>query len=285
MSSTIRYSKSPVDNSMRLQIKNGIDGVALAEILKSEYDLLWLYSGNFEIMASTGLSNLKVDKIRLQSTESQDVSWISGLNELESIAINGKIKGKIDFSRLKRLKSCELDWCAATKSIITSELPLQRLSLSKFSGSLYDFCDKTLASVATLGLTGGIETLDSISRFKNLNSLSLWNMKKLRDISGLTTCNQLKTLQIESCNLLEYEKVLQRIDTLEKLYFENKVLSSLNVFPTKNLEYIRLGAGTFIEDGDVEVALNFPKLESMSFPKRKGYKYSAEQLNKLLADR
>lgn len=285
MASTIKYSKSPVDNLVRLQVKNGVDDKALIEIQKCDYDTLWLYSGNFEAIASVDLSLLPIRKVRIQSDKSQNVSWVENCPELESLSIKGKIKGKIDFSKLNRLTACELDWCASTKSIISSQLALKSLGLSKYSGALTDFCRETSSSISSLGVTGSMKNLDGVASFSKLEALSLWNMKNLTDISQLSECKSLRTLQIEACDKIEYQDILGKLKNLETIFFENKSLSSLNCFPMDNIKYIRLGDGTVIEDGNIEVAMEFPLLESMSFSKKKGYQYSAEEINAMLKER
>jgi len=282
MASIIKYSNSPLDDLVRLQVKNGVDDKALFEILKCEYDTLWLYSGNFEAMATVDLIKLPIRQLRIQSTESQNVSWVENCTELESLSLKGKIKGKIDFSRLKSLVNCELDWCASTRSIISSQLGLESLALNKFSGNLTDFSAETASSLSILGLSGGVKTLEGVASFSMLESLSLWSMKNLTDISDLYECKSLRKIQIEACNNIEYKNILVKLKSLETIFFENKSLSSLNCFPKDNVKYIRLGTGTVIEDNDIEVAMNFPLLESMSYPNRQGYRYSAEELNAML---
>ncbi len=285
MPSTIEYSKSSVDNLVRLQVKNGVDEKALIEIQKCEYDTLWLYSGNFEAIAAADLSLLSIRKIRIQSDESQNVSWVENCPELESLSIKGKIKGKIDFSKLNRLTTCELDWCASTKSIISSRLALKSLGLRKYPGALTDFCSETASTISSLGVTGSMKNLDCVSSFSKLEELSLWNMKNLTDISQLSECKSLRVLQIEACDKIEYKNPLGNLKSLETVFFENKLLSSLNCFPMDSIKYICLGDVTVIEDGDIAVAMEFPLLESVTFSKKKGYQYSAEEINARLKKR
>jgi hypothetical protein len=283
MTSVIKYSNSPTDNLLRLQVKNGLDESSKLEILKGEYDLLWLYSGNFELMQTLVLHGLKISKIHLQSTEPQDISWISDLAELETLRVNGKVKGKINFSKLKKLKVCELDWCSSTKGIISSDLLLVSLGLSKFSGSLNDFCENTSENLSTLGLTGAMSSLEGIDKFTSLKELSLWSMKNLNDITPIEACMGLEQFQIETCNNVTDYSVLSLLTNLKQIFFENKLLPSLKCFPKDNLEYIRLGMSTSIEDKDVSLALSFPKLGLMSFPSKKGYSHNAEEINELLS--
>jgi len=197
----VEYSKNPVNGEVKLILRNGLTGEAVKEILKGKYELLWLYYGNFEEMYSLPLKQIK-GKVYFQSSESQDVSWVSGLSSINTLTIRGKVKGKINFSRMNYLRYCDLEWCAATKGIIESSLALDSLGLSNFSGKLTGFCKETAESISVLGLTGSMESLEGIKYFTSLMSLSIWNMKNLSDISELPSCKALKNLQIEGWVIL-----------------------------------------------------------------------------------
>ncbi|WGO96904.1 hypothetical protein QFX18_12695 [Saccharophagus degradans] len=282
MESSIVYSDDPQTGEKRLQLRDGLTESVLNEVRKRKFDILWCYYGNFEALGEIDLSSFR-GKLIFQSSEPQNVSWIGGLYSLESLSVRGKIKGKIDFSRMKALRSAEIDWCSSTKSIISSELMLRSLSLNKFSGLLSDFSVITSKKILTLGLTGSIESLDGIGQFTDLNSISLWNMKKLKDISGILECKKLKSFQVETCNSIENLNLLERLVSLEEMFFENRELSSLNQFPKENMKKIVLGSQTKIMDNDLEEFFKFPKLKKVSFPKKSGYKYSAEEVNKIIS--
>ncbi|MEO2267574.1 hypothetical protein V1358_09705 [Pseudoalteromonas sp. YIC-656] len=275
------YSEVLSNGKRTLILRNGLTKPAIEKILKNEYDCLWLYYGNFEEMVKLPLECIH-GEMKLQCSEAQNVSWVSMLSSIDSLSIKGKIKGSIDFSKLKALSHCEIDWCATSKGIISSRLKLRSLSLSKFSGQLLDFCEETASNLSTLGLTGSLTSLHGLKRFTNLRELSLWNMRKLQDVSELELCKNLKCLQIESCNSIEYEAVLKKISNLEELFFENKELRSLRCLPKPTLKKIVLGQQTKILDKDVEDFMEFPNLEVVSYKKKKGYKYSAEELGELL---
>lgn len=284
MDSGVVYSLDSKAGGRRLQLRNGATDAALKEVRNGEFDSLWCYYGNFEPLASIDLSDYE-GKFVFQSSEPQNVSWISGLSSIESIKIRGKIKGKIDFRKMPNLRSADVDWCAATNKIISSGLSLRSLCLSRFSGLLSDFSENTLINLQTLGLTGALESLAGVRRFSSLHEISLWNMKKLIDISELEFCRDLKCLQIEGCNQIAYESVLKKLSKLEVLFFENSELNSISSLPSDSLKKVILGEKTVVTDGDVESFLQFPKLERVVFTKKKGYKYSGEELDELLKKR
>lgn len=284
MESGAIYSKDLVSGGVRLQLSEGVNEKSLEEIKKGAFDLLWLYYGNFEAMQDVHLEGL-TGSVMMQSSEPQDISWISRLESVSSLSVRGKVKGKVNFSKLTNLEKCDLEWGRSTKDVICSGLHLRSLSLSKFSGSLGDFDPVTANELGALGLTGGLGSLSKISRFKNLDKLSLWNMRNLQDISELGQCESLRRLQIEGCNSIEYKDVLKNLENLEELFYENKELSSLHSLPMKKLELVVLGAQTRIIDENVVAFLDFPVLKKVTFTKKKGYQYSAEQIMELIDKR
>jgi hypothetical protein len=279
--SGVVYSDDPQTGEKRLQLRDGVTESVLKEVRKGEFDTLWCYYGNFEAMEEVDLSSFK-GRLIFQSSEPQNVSWIGSLSSLESLSVRGKVKGKIDFSGIKGLRNAKVDWCASTKGVVSSGLELRSLSLNKFSGKLSDFSDNTSKTISILGLTGSIEDLTGIGRFLNLNSISLWNMKRLSDISELLKCDKLKSFQIEACNAIANIELLEDLFSLEEVFFENKELPSISILPKKNLEKIVLGNQTKIVDGNLDKFFDFPKLKKVSFSKKSGYKYSAEDVNKKL---
>ena len=285
MSNDFAYTEDSNTGIVTLQLRNGLSNKALDEFLTGDYDQLWLYYGNFEKFIYVDLNNLSFSRLKFQSSESQNIEWINNIQQISTLELRGKVKGSIEFKRFNSLKKCNIDWCNSTKSILSANLPLESLGLRRFSGDLSELGDLTCRSLRILGLSGSITTLSGIEKCKNIQKLSIYNMPKLTSISNILYCHNIKSLQIEACNGIEDIDAIKNIESLEEIYFENKQLRSLNVFPRKNLRYIRLGSGTHIQDNDVEVALLFNSLTKISYKKKKDYKYSAEELNALLYKR
>jgi len=75
------------------------------------------------------------------------------------------------------------------------------------------------------------------------------------------------------------------MEQLEKITYSNRSLKSVSTLPKKNLKKVYLGDQCQIEDNNVNKFLDFPLLEHVSFPKKKGYQYNARELNQLLKER
>ena len=270
----------------RLKIDDEIGDAEIAEIEKSDFDLLWLHGNknNFERLNEADFSAASFKKLNLQSGKVLDISWLSNIASLETVTIMGKTKGQVSFDKLINLKGCDLESSKATKDIAYSSLKLESLALSRLDVPFSDFNKSLASSLRVFGFSGnGFKNLDGIEAFINLETICINNSTALVDISKLTTLKKLKKIQIEGVSNIENLAVLGELDSLEELYFECKALPSLKLLlPARNLKHLRLGSHTLIEDRDVEIALEFPSLQRMSFAKKKGYKYDAEQLGELI---
>ncbi|MDP5138541.1 hypothetical protein ORJ04_21575 [Rheinheimera baltica] len=270
----------------RLQVHDEVGEAEIAEIEKSNFDLLWLHGNknNFERLNEADFSAATFKKLNVQTGKVLDISWLSNIASLETITIMGKTKEQVNFDKLINLKGCDLESSKATREIAYSSLQLESLALSRLDIPFSEFNKSLASSLKVFGCSGnGFKNLDGIEAFINLETICINNSTALVDISKLTTLQKLKKIQIEGVSNIENLAVLGELNSLEELYFECKALPSLKfLLPARNLKYIRLGSHTLIEDRDVEIALEFPCLQRMSFAKKQGYKYDAEQLGELI---
>jgi hypothetical protein len=271
-------------NIHRLQINGALTDEAIQEILKSNFDLLWLWGDDFQKLNDIDLSKTKFTRLNLFSRKTQDVSWIGNLSSLAGITMKGKTKGNIIFDNLINLNFCDFETTKATREVVYSSLELESLSLNRLDVPLSDFNKKLATSLKIFGFSGNkFENLDGIEAFSNLESIEIENSKSLVDISKLSSLKILKHTGFEGVNNIENLNVLGEISSLEGLVFNCKILPSLKLLlPALNLKTIELGDNTVIDDRDVEIALEFPKLEYMIFAKKKGYAYDAEQLEEAI---
>jgi hypothetical protein len=254
------------------------------EIKKGNYDLLWFLLDDYHEIENIISLNPKLRKLMLQSSKVVDVSWVSELTELELLFLTGKLKGKIDFNRLEKLKQCDLDFCKVTESIVYSKCKLDSLGFRNLSIPLTEFSPEFCKTIRVLGvIRGKISSLEGVEKFVNLKRLGLMDLRKLTDIRSIKNCKLLESLSLTSCNYIDELGVIGTIPSLKKLFYDSKIVSSLDKFlPGKSIEYIRLGERTLIEDRNVDVFMKFPLLKRVGYTKKKGYSCNGEQMNKLL---
>lgn len=273
-------------NESRLEVHDEICDEALRLIKKGNFDILWLWGNknNFERLNDLDLSDVSFKRINFLTGQVKDISWIGRVESLEVLTLSGSTKGEVDFEGLPNLTACDIEFSKGTASIIQSAIKLESLGLRRLSAPLSDFNDCLASSLKILGVSGHkLSTLDGVEKFSNLECLGIYTNKSLTDIQSITQLAHLKRLAFEGVNNIENLEILGQVSTLEKLTFESKVLPSLKLLlPAPNLESIYLGDNTLIEDRDIEVALDFPKLGYFSFSKKKGYKYDAIQLKEAI---
>lgn len=284
MSVKISYKEDHGLSGRQLRIEGGLDEAAIRAIESGDFDVLWLKSGNFSGMAEVAcLPSIK--KLRMTSDVSQDISWIDRAESLEVLVLTGKLKGSLDFSGLRQLERCEIDYHKSTSSIFESRCPLESLFAYKVPQGGIRFSSELIKSLRTFGLMkGSLESLAGIEQLGNVEVVSLIDLKKLKDVSDLLSIPRLERLTISGCNEIEGLEFLKGMNSLQEVCIENKLISSLDIMPA-NIRKIILGRSTVISDRNVASALNLPSLERFVFYPNKDYQYDAEQLAALLSDR
>ncbi|MBF7073956.1 hypothetical protein ISG33_11150 [Glaciecola sp. MH2013] len=283
--SHFNYKENGALGRYQLTVEKGLDDESLAEILKGNYKGLWLLRGDFTALAAHTDALQGIEVLRISTEITQDISWVSDLPNLTHLSVEGKTKGFVDFNALVNLSSACIEYSNATKNLVTSNAPLKGLLLSKWKAPLTEFSDSLVASLTSINLTSGNHTsIEGLRRFKNLTGLVLFDIRKITDISELEYCPQIEELDISCCNRVEGVEVIKYLHQLRRLIFENKSLPSLSLVPRDNLEEILLGDSTTVEDYNIECLLDFPKLQSVSYSKRKAYKYAAVELQAMLTE-
>jgi Leucine-rich repeat (LRR) protein len=274
-------------NIRRLSVDSKISDEAVIEIQSGIYDILWLNGNDFERLNDIDMSKVQINDLYFQTGKAQDISWVSKLDSLKIIRLLGKTKGKINFSNLDKLRTVQMELSKTTRELLYCPLKLETLGVSRLDTSFNDFNPKLASNLVSLGFSGQkITSLDGISNFTKLERVSIDSSKSLVNISQLEELKKLKKLVLQGCNNVNYKKALGKLAGLEILFYENKVLESLEVLlPANKLRRLCLGDNTIIEDKKVEVALKFPSLEFMSFSNKKGYKYSALELRGIIENK
>lgn len=280
---SFKYKDDCRFNCTQLRVKE-IDELSETEIIKQNYDALWLERGQFDKMAElVAKHNFTFKYLNVYCWERQDITWVNSLSSLEYLQLDGTYKGVIDFSLLPNLKAVELQFDKSTKGILNSGGNIESIFLCKFKGSLHDFDENTIRDIKTLGLDGGTLTnLEGIEKFTNLKELSISRLMKLTNIDCLAKCEKVEHLEIDSCNKTENYGAFKKLTSLKDFQFSNKELPSLSLLPKETVERVVLGERTKILDGNVETFLEFPNLKRAVFRKMKDYKYSAIEIDEMM---
>lgn len=207
---------------------------------------------------------------------------IATLTKLKSLVIRNKLKKPIDLSSLTNLRHCDLWVSGATRQIIPSLPNLTCLRLRgwpdedlKFLRGCPNLQELSLHSTHALSLSG-IEALSS------LQSLTLYDLRKLTDCSQLSV-NGLTVLNVESCRAIRSYDFLSRLSALILLKIVSCApLPSLRLLvPNDRLERVALGR-TEVQDGCMTFAIQLPTLRLFVFADPPRNDATCEEIGKLL---
>jgi Leucine-rich repeat (LRR) protein len=201
----------------------------------------------------------------------EDVSPIHQQPELLSLEVNTYCRTEIDFSTFSRLESCGLEWRPRAKSLFDSGT-IRRLFINGY----------TVKSSAALGRMEQLEDLQlagaslvevsSLAGLSRLTALSLRALDKLESLDGIQGLGELERLEIEECRRVRTIDELEGLSALRRLHLNDDTkIASLRPLAGLPLETVLLYGDTDIEDGELSVLLDLPKLRQVAFQERAHY--------------
>lgn len=227
---------------------------AVADFMQSnEFSFLSLKTDNIDKSSFDLLMRYQfIDKLIIRvDDEKFDFSFLSHLNHLKELRINGSHKHIIDFSTLIELERLTIDWKKGYESIFN--LPkLKELNLTGYKGKdLIDFSklEKLERLILNKGAITSFKGLEMLTKLRVLKAFYLRNLNNVGFLPSSVEC-----LDLTNCpkitNLLGVEKLVK----LEELWIENcKDIESLKLIEKLiHLDRIDLMGNTKIIDGDMK---------------------------------
>lgn len=150
-----------------------------------------------EIMEISGIPNLR--KLCIISSSPKDVSFISNLQNLESLCFSGGVIDKIpkDLEKLKFLKSLDIDFCRKIRDVSEIEKlkTLESLSLNRLYKikSIPDLSDFLYLRHLDIGYCENLAHIPSFKKLK-LETLSLINLSPIPDFGELPFLKKIRFL-------------------------------------------------------------------------------------------
>lgn len=261
-------------------------GIAYAK--KNKFESIFIWHGGITELQTICLDLLK-DINFLKSIEiavplknDSNIDGLYCLENLLSLVYFAYDNFPLDHSRFPNLKYLYTHFSKnhlTDKSNFNKLLNLNFLKLWHIENNDCSFFDAN-NSIQFLELTHGkLNTLNGISKLKNLKDLKMYGFNKLIDLSDLKQKSTLKNLNIEKCKLVN-SIVLEKSELqITKLYVD-KIDSLDFITKFKNIE--SLGFADSL-DGDFSKLLGNKNLkELMFYPSKKHYSYKLEEINSLL---
>jgi hypothetical protein len=156
------------------------------------------------------LSELKsIKELDMIVAKAENLDSISGMHNLEELNLAGFTRSEIDFTKLKKLRKCYINWwtgvssildCVSLESLYLDEVKIK--DLSKI-GLLKNLTSLTIANST-------VDSIEWVSKLPHLTKLSLLNCRQVKDLSAIEACVNLKELTIDG------SKKLMDIDFLKK---------------------------------------------------------------------
>ncbi len=209
--------------------------------------------------------------LKILDWEIKDISGINALNNLNELSISTYCKTKIDFHNFPKLKRCFFEWRKGSDSLFDCE-QLDYLYLLNYTGKHFKPISK-LANLSELNLVDprfdtleGIEqltklkilqivsrrlvTIEQIAKLEQLESLGIFDSKKIEKIDPISKLVNLKTLSLENMGEIESLKPLLACKSMEELYFSES---------------------TKVRDGQIRFLKQMTRLKTVRFENRRHY--------------
>jgi Leucine-rich repeat (LRR) protein len=200
------------------------------------------------------------------------------LHELRSLEIITYCNTPISFSSFPHLESCSLEWRRGSDSLFACR-GLRDLFLNKcVCSDLMKF--KSLSKLESLAmLNSPLVSLSGIEDLRELRSLRLGNLRKLKSIHGIESLIKLEELDLDTCRLISSVAEVAGLAKLKKLFLNN--LGDIDSLPPleafSELEMLTFYNSTNIKDGNLKPILGCKKLKTIAFQNRKHYNMTREE--------
>ncbi|MBU1672187.1 MAG: hypothetical protein KJ993_13935 [Actinobacteria bacterium] len=205
----------------------------------------------------------------------KDLSPVHHLHKLKFLSLTTNSKTKIDFSQFPFLEDCGIIWKANSKSLFGCTT-LRVLSLDGYKGHDTELFS-TLVNLEKLGIYNSpIHNLTGLRKLNKLRDLHLANLRMLESLEGIEDLVGLEKLDIDTCRKVRSIDQVAELANLRRFGLKNcgEIYTLGPMKNLKELERFIFWETTIIQDGDLSVLMNLPKLESVAFQQRKHYSHN-----------
>ena len=202
----------------------------------------------------------------------EDISPIHDLHSLRYLEISTYCKTEVDFSQFPLLEECGLEWRPKAKSIFKSQ-GLKKLFLNKYSGRDTENFGNLLNLESLSIANSPIEDIHGLRNLSKLKFLGLYNLRKLKTLSGIEQLIDLEELEVNGCRTLVSIKEVKHLINLKKLHFcdDGDIETMKPLGSLTQLEEVLFYDSTKIVDGDLSPLTKLKRLMNVSFQERPHY--------------
>jgi len=208
------------------------------------------------------------------------IDFIANISTLEGLEIySSEVKDLAPLSQLSKLKhlALESDSIFDLSTITTLNIVnYPAIDLVKL---------KRMRSLKSLKLTSRkLNSLLGIEYFHKINSVDLFRCPKLSTLKNIDQCENIVTLEIESCKGIFDIDPVSSNKQLKRISINNcgEINSLIALKGLRNLEEIIFVDNTKILDGDLTFFHDLPRLKNTRFADRKHYSIKRDAFNSQL---
>ena len=272
-----------INGQKYLNVQNSWDAQAETLIKEQKIDYLWLSSGDWGDFAflKTIKENIKI--LRL-TTDCPDLQGLHTLSNLEDLTLDVVTKSFLDFSMFPKLKRCHIFWNPNFSFNLFELKALEFLSIRYFGGNSFQPFSNLENLLELEIMESKLFTLDGVAKLQKLQNLVLYNLKKLSNIDELSYLQDLKLLSLNNCQNIGSLRCLSSLVSLETLHLASMGQLDSLYFLTflTQLECFNFSGSTNINDGNLTLLTELPKLKLVGFQNRKHYTHKFKELQKIL---
>ncbi|MGO8763772.1 MAG: hypothetical protein ACLQSR_01395 [Limisphaerales bacterium] len=188
----------------------------------------------------------------------------------------------IDFTRFKHLEVAAFPWTTGMNSIFNCST-LRRLSLEDYHNKTSD-AFRRLTALEALDIGGStMLEIDAVADLPILKKLRLSHLTRLTSLAPLQMCESLRVLHLGRCGKVTDFSPIRYLQQLQYLILSSgKRISSLEM--VKSLNSLRLfNFDLEVEDGNMEILKELPRLAHTVFPKRRHYSATSAEISDWLS--
>jgi internalin A len=224
--------------------------------------------------------------IEIYHSDIGDISALWALKELEHIGLECNFTKAGDFAEFPKLTRCFIRWRQSEKTVLDARA-LQHLNVIGYPYRNLEPLS-ALKKLSELKLTSKtLISLEGVAELPALEKLDLYRCTQLSAIDCLGNADTLRSVSFDTCKKTRDIEALRHIHELRVARIDNcgPVASLSPVKGSVNLEELYFVESTNIEDGELELLLQLPRLRIVRFANRRHYSHTRSQIEAALKRR
>lgn len=221
--------------------------------------------------------------IEVYSWRVKDVTPIFGIAGLRYVGLQSEFTSVARFDALIKLETCKLVWRPKVTGLEQCS-KLRHVNIDNYPES-------DLTQLSSLSLLQRLQvsskklsSLQGVQLMPSLRDIDVFDCPRLQDVSWLTGCVSLRSMEFESCRKMAKIPEDLKSNCLETVELVDcgEVVSLAPLQNCINLTKLRFVGDTRIIDGDFQWMVEHQNLRNVWFANRLNYTFSREALDRQL---